>query len=663
MKRKGLKLLLVVGLLMSWATAAMCAETYDPNAGSAASEKPASGDLLSSDARLSVKATYSGKKVPVRDVVDALTTASSVTLRAGTNTKDWEVRDRKINIFAKETPLYEVMNSISRVTGFKWSVEGTEDKPVYRLIWDMKSRLAVAALRDSIHQADEQAAADLRKQGLDSIQNLDGLSADDLAKLRVDNPYLFWMAASGMSKSLNGFINNTPGLAQTLLSGDTKTISGSSLSAAGQKGLTDLIGSSNKLMAKFGGKNANEAETPGNLADATITVNPTFPGGGANFGGRGAANFMRNNMLGSIVVHSPNTFAVIPLFNPNSQMAKGAGKILIETDLLNRPMQDVMKELGPEMMKQMQQNFPVGAGATTAATTTDAQGNVIELTDPVLDAKIKAKLDGRTLPDVQEQLAAAAGIAIVSDNYGGRPMFGPPGGPMGGAPGAANAAAGAQETTLRKALDSTAQRYQYQWGKTSKPIEFQDKEWYDKIPLLIPDELIDNWKKVLTTTKTLGMTELAQMAALTNEQFMANITSDDMLGKLNLQWSIMQNKDILQLFGSLNKSQASAAFTSAGFNVRTLGDDIQPLVKKVTGQNPALADQNAPLTLKAAVSTKDGPAPMVVVTITNGTETTTPATWRIMLPKYDPSAPNNPGFGPQGFGPPAAAPQAKPAGK
>ncbi len=660
MRRKGFELLLVVGLLISWATAAMCVETYDPNAGSAASETPASGDILSKDAHLSIKITYSGKKLAVRTVVDALTQASSISLRAGTNTKDWEVRDRKINVFAKETPLYEVMNAIARVTGFKWSIEGTESKPVYRLVWDMKSRIAVAAMRDSIHQADAQTAADIRKQGLDSMQNLDGLSADELAKLRVENPYKFWMAASGMSKTLNGFINNTPGVKEVLLNGQSKTINASSLSPAGQQGLSDLVGASNKLMSKFGGRNANDTDAPANLGDATIIVNPTFPGGGANFGGRGAANFMRDNMLGSIIVRSSSGMTVVPLFNPDSQMAKGAGKMLIETDLLNRPMQDVMKELGPELMKQMQQNMAGGAGAsTTATTTTDSQGNVIELTDPVLDAKIKAKLDGKTLPDIQEQLAAAAEIPIVSDNYGGRPMFGGPGGPMGGPPGVVNAAAspGVQETTLRKVLDNLAQRYQYEWLKPSKPIEFQDKEWYEKILTLIPDELIANWKKILTTTKTLGMTELVQMAGLTTEQFMANITSDDMLGKLNLQWSIMQNKDILQLFGSLTKSQASAAYTNAGINIRTLGDDIQPLVKKVTGQNPALADQNAPLILRAETHSKDTPIPTVLLTISNGDENTKPATWHIMLPKYDPSAPNTPGFGP-----PAAVPAAKPAG-
>jgi hypothetical protein len=153
------------------------------------------------------------------------------------------------------------------------------------------------------------------------------------------------------------------------------------------------------------------------------------------------------------------------------------------------------------------------------------------------------------------------------------------------------------------------------------------------------------------------------MAGLTTEQFMANITSDDMLGKLNLQWSILQNKDILQLFGSLTKSQASAAYSSSGINIRTLGDDIQPLVKKVTGQNPALADPNNPLILRAETHSKETPIPTVLLTISTGADDSKPATWHIMLPKYDPSAPNTPGFGPPAFGPPAVAPAAKPAGK
>ena len=196
MKRICFQLFTVIGLLAIFTMAAMCAETYDPNAGSAVAEKSASGDRLSSDSHLSAKITFSGKKIPIRKVVEELTQMGGIALRAGTSNKDWEVRDRKVNVFAKETPLYEVMNAISRVTGFKWSIEEEENKPLYRIVWDPKSRQEVEALRESIQQTDDLAASDIRNQSLDSIMNLNNMSSEDLAKLKTSNPYLFWMAAS-----------------------------------------------------------------------------------------------------------------------------------------------------------------------------------------------------------------------------------------------------------------------------------------------------------------------------------------------------------------------------------------------------------------------------------------------------------------------------------
>lgn len=637
MKNKGFVLLVALGLLVICNAAALCVEVNDPNAGAATAEDTASTGALSSDPRLSAKMTYSCKKVAVRNVVGDLMQASNVTLRAGTNTKDWEVRDRKINIFAKETSLRDVMNAIARVTGFKWSIEGTESTPVYRLVWDMKSKQELAALRETIRQTQEQIITDKRKQGLDTINSLDNLNPDQMAKLRAENPFLFWMAASGVGKKFSGFINGAPGLSQALLSGQTLTMNGADLTPAGQSSLGDLLGAVKSLESKFGGRNSG-GDVPANLADATITVNAPGRGGrGGGGGGMGRGGPMRGDLLGTIVVTTPSGHTDLPLVNPNSPTTKVFGKVLIEADLLNRPFRDALAESRSELMKAMQQsrnNPGSNAGAAPGAVTTttiDGQVIVTQLTDPVLDAKVNAKLDAQTLPDIQEQLATAIGIAIVSDNFGGRPGFGGRGGP--------NMAAGldTQNSTLRTLLDNLAQRFQYQWGKPSKPIEFQDSDWFNKIESLIPDELIEHWKQTLNKTRTLDISELAQMAGLTQEQFRANVATDDVLSTLNLQQSVMQNRDILQLFTSLSKSQASAAYSGGGFNLKSLGD-ASTLLKKVLGRNPVLLDNtDAPLILKA-IRSKEGANPIVDITISNGDAKTPPATWRITQPNYTPPA-------------------------
>ena len=630
-------LLVALGLLFTLTTVAMSVETYDPNAGSASSDEPAAQGALSSDARLSAKITYSCKKMAVRNTVGDLMQASGVTLRAGVNTKDWEVRDRKINVFAKDTPLRDIMNAISRVTGFKWSIEGTESTPVYRLVWDMKSRQAMAAAREAILKTQEQAIADRRKAGLDALNSLENLSADELAKLRVENPFMFWLAASGMGKKFGGFLNNSPDVSQALLSGQNTTIAGASLNPQAQQGLSDLLTAVNALTSKLGGRNAG-SEVPANMADATITVNA--PGRGGRGGGPIGAG------LGSLTITTPNGRTRLPIPDPNSQMAKIFGNVLIQADILNRPMRDVMAESRNEFMNARGQNrrnpgsangtAPGSSASTTTTTTEDGQVVVTQIIDPVLDAKITAKLDGQTFPDIQEQLSEAAGIAIVSDNYGGRPGFGGPQGRRGGPN--AGAAIDAQNQTLRTVLDNLANRYRYQWIKPSKPVEFQDSDWLIKVDTLIPDELIEYWKQTLNKTGTLGIPELAQMAGLTQEQFRANVTGDDIFGPLNLQQTVQQNKDILLFFASLSKSQASAAYSRDGLNLRSVVDNSSPIMRKVLGTNTAMTEDTESPVVMTAVRSKEGANFVVDISITNVDEKAPPATWHIVQPSYTPPA-------------------------
>jgi hypothetical protein len=443
-----------------------------------------------------------------------------------------------------------------------------------------------------------------------------------------------------MGKKFGGFLNNSPDVSQALLSGESTTINGSSLNPQAQQGLSDLLTAVNALTTKLGGRNTG-GEVPANMADATITVNAPGRGGrgGGPMGGVG---------LGNLTITTPNGRTRLPIPDPNSQMAKIFGNVLIQADILNRPMRDVMAESRNEFMNARGQNrrnpgsangtANGAASATTTTTTTTDDGQVVvtQITDPVLDAKINAKLDGQTLPDIQEQLSAAAGIAIVSDNYGGRPGFGGPQGRRGGP----NAGGGvdAQNQTLRTVLDNLADRYQYQWFKPSKPVEFQDSEWITKVDTLIPDELMEYWKQTLNKTGTLGIPELAQMAGLTQEQFRANVSGDDIMGPLNLQQTVQQNKDILLFFASLSKSQASAAYSRDGLNLRSVVDDSSPIMKKVLGTNTAMTENTESPVVMTAVRSKEGANIVVDISITNVDQKTPPATWHIVQPSYTPPA-------------------------
>jgi len=624
MEINGLTVVLVAGLLISLATSAMCVETYDPNKDNMTLKKPVSDSILLSKAILSTKTTYSCKKTATRNVLSDLMKSTNITLLAGANAKDWEVRDRKINVFTKDTPLRDIMNSIARVTGFKWSIEGTKDKPIFRLIRNKQSREE----QDAMRQADllEQQREDeiKRKQTLDTLKSLDNPTLDELAKLRSENPFLFWMSASKMLKKFNNLLNNSPGLTQAILTGDSLTIKASSLSQAAQQSLIDLIEINKAMEYKMTGSNSGDPWNSSKIGDADIVINDP-----ATLYSQKPGESRRHKaghdgeLLGCILVQMPSESIMVPLYDPNSPTTKLIGKILIEADLMNRPIQDVMTEFKDEFMKATQEEE-----SAQSVDGIDSQTISTDISDPILNAKVKVKLDGKTLPDIQEQLAGGAEIAIVSDYFDGMQN---------------SSNIDTQDKTLRKLLDSIARKYKYQWMNPGKPIEFQDKEWYDKVESLIPDELIDSWKQILIKTGTLDISELAQIANLTEEQFNINVMADSLLSTINLKQSLMQNKDLFKLLATLNKPQLTAAYSSSGFDLWTLKlDAYEMIIRAVSTHTSFILNQHVPLILKATRNT-EGTNSMLEISITNEDEnTTTPSiTFPIILPKYTP--PTKPG--------------------
>lgn len=131
MRIAGLVLVLAALALSAYAVGKV---TIDPNASGAGPQK--TEDLAGADARLAQKVTISEPAKPVRVVLGDLTKATGVILRSGYNDGDWQVRDRKMCIFAKDVPLVQIMNSIAHVMKFKWSRKDADGKWQYRLYMD-----------------------------------------------------------------------------------------------------------------------------------------------------------------------------------------------------------------------------------------------------------------------------------------------------------------------------------------------------------------------------------------------------------------------------------------------------------------------------------------------------------------------------------------------
>ena len=177
---KTIKLIALISLLAVPALAQKTA--VDPN-------KSVKARAVDEDTRLAQKVTYQAARKTVSAILAELTKQTGVTLKAGINGQDWQVRDRKMNVFVKDVPLGDLMKSIARVMKFLWASGGKGDKRTYRLFMDRKTLLDAESLRMSDQERRDKEMADKRAKTLKDLANTDQLSPADLAKLKKDRPF------------------------------------------------------------------------------------------------------------------------------------------------------------------------------------------------------------------------------------------------------------------------------------------------------------------------------------------------------------------------------------------------------------------------------------------------------------------------------------------
>jgi len=79
--------------------------SVDPNAPGAAA--PGNDAVQANDRRLSRHVSISQARTPVWKILDEMNKSSGVVLKACSGSYDWQVRDRKMIVFAKDTPLVQ----------------------------------------------------------------------------------------------------------------------------------------------------------------------------------------------------------------------------------------------------------------------------------------------------------------------------------------------------------------------------------------------------------------------------------------------------------------------------------------------------------------------------------------------------------------------------
>lgn len=583
--------------------------TVDPNAG------PAPSAVATPDAdkdRMAQRITYEAKRQSVLVILEGISKLSGVTLKAGYNEKDWQVRDRKMNVFAKDVPLSNLMNSIGRVMKFKWIAEkGEKGRPaIYRLIMDRKTLLDAESQRVREEERMEALTVERRKQTLESYAKLSELSAADLDKLRKEDPYQYVLATSGYAKGLNDFFAAVPGAQEAMASGQERAFPIAGLQEPAQRACRQMLQSIMEIAKRMLGRppDGMPPDWIDNLSydEMRFTCNPD-------------ARFSWDRELGGVVAadvkiaFDENSHARLPLLFPGCHMAKAVGEILAGSKADGRSMEEMDKEV----------NSVIDSAAAADMEETQPHEEPIERPDdPALKAKIRIKPDSGKLEDVQAALAKESGLAVVSDNFGASTMD-------------SRLAPLFKETEIRSVIEQMAKLYLYTWDKPRGAVEFRDRKWYRKRAAQIPDAWLEVWRESLKKNGTLSLDELAEIAVLSNDQISMNISPDPELQAADVSETVTANQDTLVLYAGLTEAQRKMLFTDDGLDCQALTPEQSTQVRSLISLLDAqlLEDADTPVILTAIRTQNKNGRTKYVFTAAVG-EADKPLEWSFQAPRY-----------------------------
>ena len=520
--------------------------TTDPNVPGAAA--PSEEIIQGTDTRLSKKVTIEQARAPLRKILDELTKSTGVVLKAGANNGDWQVRDRKMNIFAKDVPLAQLMNSISHVMKFKWQRKGEDGKWTYRLYMDRRTLLDAEAQRSRAEAKEKADETRRRQNALDVFGKLSSLSDTEKAKLKTDNPFLYAVSKNGWGDSLGDFLREVPAASEALASGQKTSIEAGMLSPKARTGIMNAMKSEMDMENRFN-RSQSTRLLPEGLDPSTVTIfinqnidkMPDMPGKGA--------------LLGEVSFRYEGGSVDTPFLNPDSPLVKWIGKVIIECEEQDCGVDDYLEEHKGEMSAAMVNEVKTSSGGEPENEHPD---------DPSLAAKVNLKPDSPALFNVEMDLANASKLCVVSDHFQNVPMGGMPpemtGTPRG-------------EMELKAALDKIGDAYVYNWDKRGSVIELRDRNWFRKRAAQIPDAWLEVWRNELETTGTIDLDSLSQIAQLTPEQYSANVLYDDTLSRSNLIGVVISSREVLRFYASLGPEQRASLPIGSGLDVVALSSD------------------------------------------------------------------------------------------
>lgn len=479
------------------------------------------------DSRLEQKITYTAKSELLYKVLKQLTRETGVTMKCGKNDIDWQVRDRKVNIFIKDMPLKDLQKSLADVLHFTWASTDKDGTIAYRLFQTRKQREEEEAIR-------QEALSILpkkRQEAISQIEKLDSMSPEEIEKLRTEDPWLYFLAKDPDGKNILQVIKAIPEVKQALIDNRKMRIPISTLPPSGVAAAMSLVAGAEGLNRRIIPSEEGDDEPAiapedisSKILEAEIVVNSDI--------NRNDPGIPEGSILGIVEIDGEgfdSSNCISPLLDPKSPLAKtlirgltsGATEEAIEKYMADATAEKIAKDQKVDALPD----------------------------DPDMKKHAKLTAGSNSLPDVLEQIAANIKLQVVSDDFRYRPQ-----------------AECKADGTLEDILKSISGAFEKDIKKDDNLLTLVDRRWAVKRSWEVPEIKLAYWRKHVNDN-TFSFWDLIDVAHLTDDQVENTVLTDETLYDLDCRQS---SRSFLRFYSTLSPDQRDAVASDSGLPITEL---------------------------------------------------------------------------------------------
>lgn len=525
-----------------------------------------------SDARLDQKVTIEVVHTKLADVVADLSKQTGVSIKAGTNTKDWKPRERKVTIFAKDVPAGELMNQIADLLGYQLTSEGKQGAWKYTFWQDRKSRqeedLAVAAEE----KAKEDEGKKLRQSILDVADDALGMTPAAAMAKKDSSPWIAFLGGTDTGRSaariLSYFNKMRPDERSLFLTGKTVRLDMAGLPADIQQAARDVAQSPVALL--------EDRVDGGNPRDISYLVFSTEAIDGVGF------------MEGDLEFHTPTkdrygrtSVSRLLIVNEDPRFSKYVGEAALAVDS-GRPPSEVTNEMHAQVGQLISAEGFLGRESPTEKDLP---------TDPELTREIEIKefpsklLDPNCGPadtgPILKEVARATGWPLLFESFDRLNALTP------------TLASGKQPLyKVLIALEKTG----YLWERDQDILRVRPDDWRMKRAGEISEEFAAYYKQLYEKQSKLTLDDIAELvSSLTDYQILNSLEATEIAGLLDRQITgrSSEMRGFLRLINSLSPEQRTASASGSGLPLAQLDSQQRKRVEAILGereQNTSVAE-------------------------------------------------------------------------